>query len=62
NVIVFDVLSNVLGLLALTLSAFPTLRVSGTLLVINQLIVILTTFYVTPLLLVVFRPNVLSRQ
>jgi len=57
--IVFDALSNILGLIALLMSTFPMVRMSGFLLVSNQLIVIAATFIAMPALLLLFRPNLL---
>jgi len=58
--ILFDALSNLVGLSALAISVFPPLRNCGILLVFNQFAVIVATFFLTPLLIYLFKPNLLS--
>ena len=55
--IVFDALSNIFGFGPLMLSGFPMLRVCGFLLALNQCFVIIVTFFVTPLLILLFKPD-----
>jgi predicted RND superfamily exporter protein len=58
--ILFDALSNILGFAPLLLSSFPPLRISGFLLVTNQIIVVVATFFVTPLLILLVKPELVS--
>ncbi len=59
--IILDAMSNIFGFGPLVLSSFPILKIAGTLLILNQLVVIGTTFFVTPLLLLVFKPGLPKR-
>jgi predicted RND superfamily exporter protein len=62
RVIVFDILSNLLGFSALMFSSFRGFRMAGLLLAFNQTAVILATFFLTPLLLILFRPVLIYKR
>jgi predicted RND superfamily exporter protein len=55
--IVFDSLSNILGFFPLLVSSFPILRIAGGLLVVNQILVVAASFFVTPMLILILRPD-----
>jgi predicted RND superfamily exporter protein len=55
--IVFDALSNILGFVPLLFSSFPVLEIAGLLLVLNQCLVLLATFFVTPTLILILKPD-----
>jgi predicted RND superfamily exporter protein len=60
--IVFDALSNILGFIPLLISSFPVLKIAGLLLVVNQLTVLILTFFVTPMLILILKPGLPKRS
>jgi predicted RND superfamily exporter protein len=60
--IVFDSLSNILGFVPLLFSSFPILKIAGFLLVVNQLMVVVATFFITPMLILILRPDLPKRS